>query len=187
MHETGGPVGIAEIASCLDSAGGWVGILPDKIHKPIFTWSSAIRAAQRYGIDFRHWGVVLHSSNAAYVRFQHDLAVSLGVGLIGFPYKARRWEYLDERVLKFEYDQRYHLLGLNERDELEKYATLPGRWSIDTMKLWKVDLTKPGWHGHTRNIEHDDVDIELLKNNVAYLRELFYARSSGGVSTSSTQ
>ena len=118
---------------------------------------------------------MLHGSNPAHIRFQHDLAVALGAGLICFPFRAPRYLYLDTTVLRFEYQQRYHLMGLSEMDLLEEYARLPGRWSIDTTKIWKHDLTQPGWHGHEADPVQSRVDFGLVKSNIQYLKDRFNA------------
>lgn len=178
VHERGEPLSPDRVADILDTGGAWKGILPDFLHKPIATWKAIIKAIQLRGLDLRHWGVVLHGSNPAHVRFQHDLAIALDTGLICFPFKAPRHLYLDTSVIRFGYEQRYHLMGLSEMDTLEKYSTLPGKWSIDTTKIWKVDLTKPNWHGHEVNPEHGPVDFDLVKSNISYLKERFNARTS---------
>ena len=69
-------------------------------------------------------------------------------------------------------------MGLSEDDDLETYGTLPGTWSIDTMKIWKVDLTHSGWHGVRADPEHSTVDFELVENNLHYLKERFNARTT---------
>jgi hypothetical protein len=69
-------------------------------------------------------------------------------------------------------------MGLSEIDDLEVYGTLPGRWSIDTMKLWKVDLTKKNWHGVKVNPEYHAVDFGLVENNLHYLKDRFNARTT---------
>lgn len=69
-------------------------------------------------------------------------------------------------------------MGLSELDTLEKYSTLPGKWSIDTTKIWKTDLSTPGWHGWKGNPQHDSVDFDLVKSNLAYLRNRFNAGTS---------
>ena len=45
VHENGTPLGVDRVADVLDDNPGWVGILPDKIHKPIWTWAKLIRDA----------------------------------------------------------------------------------------------------------------------------------------------
>jgi hypothetical protein len=177
-HETGRPLSPDTVAEILDSGGGWKGILPDYLHRPAETWETIIRHIQIRGIDLRHWGIVLHGHNAFHIQLQHDIAIRLGVGVICFPFKAPRVNYLSTAHIKFDYDQRYHLMGLSEIDDLEAYGILPGRWSIDTMKLWKVDLTQPNWHGVEGDPEHCNVDFGLVENNLHYLKDRFNARTS---------
>ena len=181
MHENGQPLPIHRIADVLDQNPGWIGILPDRLHKPIWTWGRTIRAIARTGISLQHWGMVLHGASAPQIHFQHDLAVELGVGLICFPFRAPRWNYLTETKIDFRYEQRYHLMGLNEQDRLEEYAKLPGKWSIDSMKIWKVDLTQPNWHGHKVDHEYYNVDWGLVNNNMSYLKERTYGRAASRV------
>jgi hypothetical protein len=178
VHERGEPLAPAHVAAVLSDGGAWIGFLPDYIHKPIKTWRETVHCARVLGLDFRHWGLVLHGDNPEHIRFQHDLAVSLNFGLIAFPYKAPRHTYLKTSVIKFEYAQRYHLMGLSEKDDLTAYAALPGKWSIDSMKIWKIDLSQPNWHGHTVNFEKTTIDFGLVKSNIQYLKDRFNARTS---------
>jgi hypothetical protein len=175
VHETGRAITPDTLANILDYGGGWKGILPDFIHKPAETWATIIRYVQTRGIDLSHWGIVLHGSHPTHVQLQHDIAVRLGVGVICFPFKAPRAYYLSTAHIKFRYEQRYHLMGLSETDRLEVYNKLPGRWSLDTMKIWKLDLSEPGWHGVRVDPEYSPVDFGLVKSNLAYLKERFNA------------
>jgi hypothetical protein len=180
-HERGTPLPTDAIAGILEAGPAWVGILPDHIHKPIRTWKETFRAVQSRGLDLKYWGFVIHGRDPAHVQFQHDLAVELGAKVICFPYRSPRWDYLRPEHISFRYEQRYHLMGLAEKDRLERYEQLPGTWSVDSMKIWKVDLTQPGWHGHKVNHEHHNIDLELLKRNVNYLRERFHAGATGRI------
>jgi hypothetical protein len=178
-HETGRPLSPDRVAEILDTGGGWKGILPDYLHKPAETWATIIHHVQIRGLDLKHWGIVLHGHNAFHIQLQHDIAIKLGVGVICFPFKSPRANYLSTSHICFDYNQRYHLMGLSEDDDLETYGTLPGTWSIDTMKIWKVDLSQPGWHGHKADPEQSRVDFGLVKANVQYLKERFDARTLG--------
>jgi hypothetical protein len=176
VHERGEPMPPDMVADILNQGGAWKGILPDFLHRPIQTWTAIIQNIQVRGLDLRYWGVVLHGDNPEHIRFQHDLAISLGVGLICFPFRAPRYKYLSSDFIKFRYEQRYHLMGLSEKDTLETYSTLPGKWSIDTTKLWRIDLeSETDWHGKDYDTEYSDVDFDLVKRNVAYLRRRFNA------------
>jgi hypothetical protein len=72
-------------------------------------------------------------------------------------------------------DAWYHLLGLNNRTELELIGRLPGRWSVDTAKPCKpgIDLTRMRWSGHGK-LDHlrgyTPTEVEFAKANVRYLR-----------------
>lgn len=178
VHENGQPLPVDRIASVLDLNPGWIGILPDMIHKPVWTWTRVVKTMVQTGLDPSHWGVVLHGNQPEQIHFQHDLAVELGFGLICFPYKANRWTYLKPTIIDFRYNQRYHLMGLNEKDDLRRYATLPGKWSLDSMKIWKLDLRQANWHGHKVDFEYYDVDWSLVDSNLEYLGERFYGGSA---------
>lgn len=179
VHERSEPIPADRIADILDTGGGWKGILPDYIHKPIASWTAAIKTIQLRGLDLRHWGLVLHGDNPAHIQFQHDLAVALGTGVICFPYRSPRYVYLNTHLISFRYDQRYHLMGLSEADNLERYATLPGIWSLDSTKIWRMDLTQPGWEdsppGQPAHETTTVVDFSLLTNNLNYLKDRFNA------------
>ena len=176
VHDKGIACSVDTIATILNDAPGWIGILPDVIHKPVATWNALIQTCLQTGISPKHWGIVLHGNDVEVMRFQFDLAHELGFGLICFPYRALRHVYLHPDVLYFRGDQRYHLMGLSERDSLITYGHLPGRWSIDTTKLYKADLTTKPWHGFTHQIT-DAFDLDLLKRNIDFLRKAFHGTS----------
>lgn len=183
VHENGTPLGVDRVAGVLDDNPGWIGILPDKIHKPIWTWKSLIQTVGETGMALHSWGAVLHGNSREQIHFQHDLACELGVGLICFPYKARRWDYLDPHSIDFRWGQRYHLMGLAEEDKLETYSRLPGKWSIDTMKIWKVDLTHPNWHGVKVGHVFHEVNWDLVDSNLNYLRGRFHGGTPERISS----
>lgn len=178
MHETSSPMPPSKIAPILESNPGWVGILPDYLHRPVATWAAIIDLINMTGLPLNRWGIVLHGSDVSVMKFQFDLAHQLGFGLICFPYKAARWVYLHSEVLYFRHTQRYHLMGLSAQDDLWRFARLPGKWSLDTTKLWKIDLISAGSKIHGHSSTDLPLNLSYLKTNLVYLREYLNATSA---------
>lgn len=181
FHELGASLSVPQVASAM--LGHWAGILPDVLNRPVTTWEKAIRQIQLYGIDFAHWGIVIQGISTEQIIFQLDLAHALGFGLIAFPFKTARWEYLPILRVRLRGDRKYHLLGLSPLDTLDVYNSLPGTWSLDTGKICKTDLTKKPetWSGHYLDWKEGRVDFDLVKKNLSHLKEWSNARPARSI------
>lgn len=196
MYELGDPLEAGELTRAAESVMPTAIIAPDWMDEASRTSQASILMRNFFrgvtytsvGVDGKpaqaikpSIGVVVQGKDLFQRRDFFNWCVDNEFRPICFPFRTRKQRYTLIGSLasenRFTPDGWYHLLGLNNRDELTQIKELPGRWSVDTAKPCKPgldmsqDWTK--WTGRGR-LDHmrgyTAAEVELVKANIAHLR-----------------
>jgi len=114
---------------------------PDQLFNGSFSRNNYIAATKKWASA--NWAYVVHGTDLIGREDEYNWAMDNGVKLIGFAFKEDRLDWLS--TLIFSANQRYHLYGLADLEEIKMVKKLPGLWSVDTGKPFKMAHANRGW------------------------------------------
>lgn len=188
MYELNEPLGLDELLEAVDTSEPEAVIGPDWEGDQLRTSETSTMLQQRLakppgGGHSINTGIVIHGADKLSARDFFHYAQARRFRPICFPFRMRHMRhhliYYLEQQLDFKKDEWYHLLGLNNSDELRLIKRLPGRWSFDTAKPCKPELNlefSTGWSGLPKldfYREYSQVEIEQVITNIEYLKSIY--------------
>lgn len=190
MHELPAPLSVPEILEAADRIKPSFVIPPDKLGDVTFTYEQ-FEIMRKANLAKGHkLAAVMCGSNAA-ERATYYMNVRQYIGMICFPFREPRWEWMQELVRSVPKHSPWppyiHLLGVSELAELQIWNhTLDGlgwphsRRSVDTNKMLKHGIAghRMNTMDSVRNGKKLDFGAELTREqkehtffNIAYIRK----------------